>query len=192
MKRKVYTTDELFLIIMKQLTDEEKVPGIIDYALPEGNAVPLMNYAFDVLGCVNYGYSEGIYVDLFYNGDIGASQVTKGQIGTIKTLRRDAESFRQMALLMSNFQINAHQFINSHLDDFTHTGYDAHFYFDGDSEDNFRYGYTDHRSKSLNEAKKDACRYLCMEPPYDYDYAIVLENSTGKEVFIRHTDVKDA
>lgn len=122
MKRKTYTTKDLFDIVMAELSARDQVPDILDYALAAWNPKPVLDYGFDVLGCVNYGGSEGIYIDLFYSGDIG-NGVEKGEIGTIKTLSRSDEAFLAMAELMARFQIEATRFINNNLDDFTHVGY---------------------------------------------------------------------
>ena len=188
MKRKTYTTKDLFDIVMAELRARDQVPDILDNALAAWNPKPLLDYGFDVLGCVNYGGSEGIYIDLFYYGDIG-NGVEKGEIGTIKTLSRSDEAFLAMAELMARFQIEATRFINKNLDDFTHVGYDARFYFNG--EEKFHYGFTDKRSKSLDEAKKDAYHYLRMAEPYNYDYAVITENATEKEITVKRADVPE-
>ena len=188
MKRKTYTTKDLFDIVMAELRARDQVPDILDYALAAWNPKPLLDYGFDVLGCVNYGGSEGIYIDLFYSGDIG-NGVEKGEIGTIKTLSRSDEAFLAMAELMARFQIEATRFINKNLVDFAHVGYDARFYFNG--EEKFHYGFTDKRSKSLDEAKKDAYHYLRMAEPYNYDYVIITENATGKEITVKRADVPE-
>ena len=65
----------------------------------------------------------------------------------------------------------------------------THFYFNG--EEKFHYGFTDKRSKSLEEAKKDAYRYLRMAEPYNYDYAVITENATGKEITVKRADVPE-
>ena len=131
-KKHLYTAAELFKTIMDQLKAEGKVPDHIDYALHTSDNIEFRDYAFDVLGCVNYGGSEGIYVDIFYRGDIGNSSSSpsrhRGEIGTIKTLETSDEAFRQMAVLMADFQIAATRFINKHIDDFTWTGFDVDYY----------------------------------------------------------------
>ena len=43
----------------------------------------------------------------------------------------------------------------------------------------------------MDEAKKDAYRYLRMAEPYNYDYAVITENATGKEITVKRADVPE-
>lgn len=180
-KKHLYTAAELFLVVMDQLREESKVPdGLLDYALPTADRYDLRDYGFDVLGCVNYGSSEGIYIDLFFRGDIGDPQSRmQGEIGTIKTLERSDEAFRQMAILMADFQIAATLFLNSNLDDFTWVGFDIDYYRHG--SDKPCYGITCKGYKTLSQAVQEAKRTLeAYRDKYQYEYAVVTNNSTGK------------
>lgn len=179
----LYSAESLFDLIMQELKDEGRVPDILDYALPTSEEHEFRDYEFDVLGCVNYGGSEGIYIDLFYKGNIGDGRgFLSGEIGTIKTLNTDEESFHKMAVLMADFQMKATHFINHHLDDFTWTGYDAEFFRTGLNER--VYGYTDKGSKTIDEAVRKAVKYLNPDYPSGYDEVVITENKSGKELRI--------
>ena len=189
MAKTLYSAETLFELIMQQLKDEGKVPDILDYALATSESHEFRDYEFDVLGCVNYGGSEGIYIDLFYKGNIGDGRgYLPGEIGTIKTLNRDDESFHKMAVLMADFQMKATRFINQHLDDFTWTGYDADFFLEG--HEGKAYGYTDKRSKTIDEAVRKAVKYLNSDHPSGYDEVIITENKSGNELHISKKSIQ--
>lgn len=166
MKKRIYTNTELFKLIMDQLQSENRVPDILDYALAENDPVEIRNYEFDVLGAVNYGGSEGIYIDLFLRGNIGYGWGGKEhtKLGTIKTLRTDDDSFRQMAVLMADFQIAATRFVNAHLDDFTWIGYDIEYFREGETERS--YGITGKAIRDFEEATEEAKRTMKRFPRY--------------------------
>ena len=177
MKKHLYTNTELFKLIMNQLQSENRVPDILDYALAESEATEIRNYEFDVLGAVNYGGSEGVYIDLFLRGNIGygwSKECTK--LGTIKTLRADDDAFRQMAVLMADFQIAATRFVNAHLDDFTWLGYDIDYYLAGAAVRS--YGVTMKGVKSFDEATEEAKRH--MKRFTQYVKAVITRNSDEK------------
>lgn len=177
MKKHLYTTAELFKLIMNQLQGENRVPDILDYALAESETTEIRNYEFDVLGAVNYGGSEGVYIDLFLRGNIGygwSKECTK--LGTIKTLRTDDDSFRQMAVLMADFQIAATRFVNAHLDDFTWLGYDVVYYRTGETERS--YGVTLKGVQTFEAAEEEATR--TMKRFSQYVKAVITRNSDEK------------
>lgn len=176
-KKNLYTTASFFTIIMKQLREEGRIPEILEYALATDEETEIRNYEFDVLGAVNYGGSEGVYTDLFLKGNIGygwAKEFTK--LGTIKTLRTDDDSFRQMAILMADFQIAASRFINANLDDFTWIGYDIDYFRVGEAERS--YGVTAKGIKSFDEAVEEAKR--TMSRFSYYVKAVITRNSDQK------------
>ena len=124
-----------------------------------------------------------------YKGNIGDGRgYLPGEIGTIKTLNRDDESFHKMAVLMADFQMKATRFINQHLDDFTWTGYDADFFLEG--HEGKAYGYTDKRSKTIDEAVRKAVKYLNSDHPSGYDEVIITENKSGNELHISKKSIQ--
>ncbi len=178
MKKHLYTNTEIFKLIMNQLQSENRAPDILEYALAESGPVEIRNYEFDILGAVNYGSSEGIYVDLFLRGNIGYGWNGKEhtRLGTIKTLRTDDDAFRQMAVLMADFQIAATRFVNAHLDDFTWLGFDIDYFRTGEAERS--YGVTMKGVKSFDEAVEEAKRTL-KRFPY-YVKAVITHNADEK------------
>lgn len=177
MKKHLYTNTEIFKLIMNQLQSEDRIPDILDYALAESDPVEIRNYEFDVLGAVNYGGSEGVYIDLFLRGNIGygwSKECTK--LGTIKTLRTDDDSFRQMAVLMADFQIAATRFVNAHLNDFTWLGYDVDYYRAGETERS--YGVTLKGVQTFEAAEEEAMRTMKRFP--QYVKAVITRNSDEK------------
>ena len=188
-KRKLYTTASFFDLIMGMLKADGKVPDILDYDLATHEPREMRDYEFDVLGQVNFG-CEGIYVDLYFRGNIGDGRDMNGSFGTIKTLRADDEAFHMMAALMADFQLTAHHFINKHLDDFTHTGYDIGFL----REDGVVATACTHKGvKSFAEAKHYAVKRMAeLNEWFESKGAgkvtncLITENSTGKEELLRN------
>lgn len=178
MKKRLYTTTELFKLIMAQLKEEGKVPNTLEYAIPDSEKSELRDYEFDVLGVVNYGGNEGIYIDLFYRGNAGIGFKDRQHIGTIKTLDRSDEAFHRMAALMADFQIAATRFIAAHLDDFTWTGYDIDYFKQGESKPSRCTTYKG--AKSLDEAVFHAKKTMQASRPPRYDKAVITDNATGK------------
>ena len=177
-KKHLYTAVEIFKLIMQQLHQEGKVPDILDYELATNEEYEFRDYGFDILGCVNYG-CEGIYLDLFWRGDIGDSRgLRQGEIGTIKTLETSDEAFRTMAVLMADFQTTAHRFVNAHLDDFTWQGFDVDFYRYGSEER--CYGVTCKAYRTSEEAVSYAKREMRTYKTKPFDYAVVTNNRSGE------------
>lgn len=176
--KRLYTAPEIFQLIMRQLREEGKVPDILDYDLATQEVFEFRDYEFDILGCVNYG-CEGIYLDLFWKGSIGDSRERRqGEIGTIKTLQTSDEAFRQMAVLMADFQTTAHRFVNAHLDDFTWLGFDIDYYRFG--SDKPCYGVTCKGMTTDTDAVQEAKRTMKSYQKNPFDYAVVTNNGTGE------------
>lgn len=172
-----YTTADLFKLVWDDLKASGKNLSFVEYADGPREPHKLRDYSFDVFGVINYGGSEGIYVDLFYKGDIGYDAVGNYDLGTIKTLETDDDTFRVMALLMADFQIKATRFINANLDDFTWTGHDIDFFEDGKTEKS--YGVTLKGNRSARELTAYAERIMRHNP--QYEYAVVTFNATGHQ-----------
>lgn len=179
MKHKhLYTTTELFDLVVKQLRNEGRFPDLIlDYVLATDTVLEFRNYEFSVLGSVNYGASEGIYVKLFCVGNIGYGWDKQHiELGTVKSLSDNDDTFRRMAMLMADFQIAATRFVNSHLDDFTWLGYDLDYYRAGEAERS--YGVTMKGIRSFDDAIEEAKR--TMRRFSYYVKVVITRNSDGK------------
>lgn len=76
------------------------VGDILDYYLPESNTVKeIRNYEFDFCADLDFGGSEGVYIDCYIVGNIdenNARTVQKIPCGTFKTLEDDLTHMRIM------------------------------------------------------------------------------------------------
>ncbi len=109
----------------KEHGDFEKVAAILDYVLPnehEGSCdkqVKLTAYEFDFVAVVNFGGSEGIYLDCYLRGKFDKSGRYQLNVGTIKTLRRDLEAMKLMGELGGVLTYYASLYVNEHLHRYT-------------------------------------------------------------------------
>ena len=85
------TTEELFEKIKGILKEKGKLPDILDYGIATSRPVPIRIYEFELKNNLDYGGSEGIYLDLeieyFEDGEWH-----KDGIGTFKTLGESREA----------------------------------------------------------------------------------------------------
>ena len=58
------TTADLFNKICDILKEKGTFPEILDYALAESTPIPITTYEFSLKNNLDYGGSEGIYLDL--------------------------------------------------------------------------------------------------------------------------------
>jgi len=109
----------------KEHGDFEKVTPILDYVLPNehegrcGKPVKLTAYGFDFIAIVNFGGSEGIYLDCYLRGKFDESGRYQLNVGTIKTLRRDLEAMKLMGELGGILTYYADRYVNQHLHRYT-------------------------------------------------------------------------
>lgn len=177
----LYHTDELFRLIDAKLKDAGLLPDILDYGLATSKHRAVKTIYWDTIGRVNFGASEGIYLDLWLEGDIGAGMAEKVGLGTYKTLREDKEAFKAMSILNAEFVFAIRAFVDEHMDDFNWIGYDVHFYRDGKKA----VGYS--AAKDLNAAQNLVRRLFQRE---HYDYAILINNENGEERTIENNEEK--
>lgn len=108
---------------------EDKIPhNLENYSSYSPNEnIEIRDYHFDVTASIAYGSNEGIYVNIYLDGDIGAVK-KKTLIGVFKTLYTTDESMRTMGILAADFVSIASAFIDKHIDDFTWKGFEANMY----------------------------------------------------------------
>ena len=123
--KKPMTTEEYFDKVCGILKEKGMMPDILDYGLATSNPVPMTTYEFNIGNNLDYGGSEGIYLDLWIVYYENSEKRTKG-VGTFKTLREDNEAMHIMANLLADFVIEERNFVNANLDDFTWEGADVH------------------------------------------------------------------
>ena len=93
-------------------------------------------YSFPKLGCsscehlqriggvlfdasVNYGGSEGIYIDCYLRGKLDESGRSVLHVGTLKTLRQDLEALQIMGELCGTLTFYVDQYVNQNLHRYT-------------------------------------------------------------------------
>ncbi len=129
MRKHPYKFDEFF----NKVTENIEVPDYIEYVsadrYPTGSNgyAPadsyIRNYEFDVFTRTAYGSNEGIYTDVYIQGKYSAEDSDTVHIGTIKTLYSGEEYLRKMYDFAATIYIEARNFINLNIEDFTWLGY---------------------------------------------------------------------
>ena len=164
------TTGELFEKICSLLKEKGKLPDILDYHLGPIQPKPITNYAFDVRNNLDYGGSEGIYLDLTLECCEGKTTCFK-DLGTFKTLGTSDQDMHIMAALLADFMIESTRYINANLDDFTWEG--ANVYPVDDSGKKANWGYSCHTMESALKKKDELLE--------KFQKVVVRDNATRKE-----------
>lgn len=111
------------LELVKESGNYDKAEPIMDYYLAEKWEVKeLTNYEFDFLAAVNFGSSEGIYLDCWLKGNFDENHKDEREIiscGTFKTLRDDLEAMKVMGELAGSLTYYASQYVNREIDRYT-------------------------------------------------------------------------
>lgn len=118
MRETPYTNKELFDLICSKVTLPK---SILDYAIPAQEAIKIASYDWDVWSSLNFGTSEGIYLDI--GAEIRQPKHQIIRFGTFKTLQTDLGAMREMGRLLADIVYATHDFINNNLDDFDWSGY---------------------------------------------------------------------
>ena len=83
----------------------------------------LCSYEFDLLPAMNFGGSEGIYIDCYLKGKFDESGRDSLHIGTIKTLDTDLDACKVMGELCGVLMYHENRFVNENLYLFDSTEY---------------------------------------------------------------------
>ena len=178
--KKPMTTGELFEKIKGILKEKGKLPDILDYALASDNPVPIRTYEFALGNCLDYGASEGIYLDLWIEYFVGNKE-QKTSIGTFKTLHEDTEAMHIMASLLADFIIEERSYVNNNLDDFTWEGADVHALKENGERSNW--GYSCSTMEAAMKRKDELLKH--------YEQVVVRDNATRKEKVFRRQVTED-
>ncbi len=120
------TTAEHFQLVCNILRDKGLMSDdILDYALAASHPVPIRTCEFTVRNNLDYGASEGIYLDFaieYYEG--GRKKIN--QLGTFKPLQTSPDAMRTMARLLADFIVEERVYVSAHLDAYTWTGVDVY------------------------------------------------------------------
>ena len=114
---------DLFNGILKTARDAgalQELDRIIDYdsacEFEEKNKRPISNYEFNCIFSVDFGGSEGIYIDAWLNGYLDESGHTQRlHFGMIKTLERDLAAMKIMGEACGILQYYASAYLNKNL-----------------------------------------------------------------------------
>ncbi len=168
--KKPMTTGELFEKIKGILEEKGKLPDILDYALASDNPVPIRTYAFALGNCLDYGMSEGIYLDFWIEYFVG-NEERRASIGTFKTLHKNSEAMHTMASLLADFIIEERRYVNDNLDDFTWEGADV--YALKENGEKLNWGYSCRTVEAAMKRKDKLLR--------NHEQVSVRDNATRKE-----------
>lgn len=170
MQKRPMTTEELFDKICAILKEKGNLPDILDYGLATHKPVPIRTYEFELKNNLDYGSSEGIYLDLWieYYED---NQRQQSGLGTFKTLGVSNKDMRIMATLLADFIIEEYAYVNANLDDFTWEGADVHPI--DESEKRSGWGYSCRTMEAALKRKDDLLK--------KYPEVAVRDNATRKE-----------
>ena len=96
--------------------DMARFEGIHEYVLPDSfEKGKLTKYGFDFLPVVNFGGSEGIYIDCMLKGEFDEHRHTSRNAGTIKTLETDLDACKIMGELCGALLYHSSRYINENL-----------------------------------------------------------------------------
>ena len=112
--------------LVKKNSCYEKAGAIMDYFLAEDYKVQeLSDYEFDFLVKLNFGGSEGIYLDCYIEGCFRESNAERKterlSCGTFKTLDESLDAMKIMGELAGSLTYFASQYVNKELDRYTPT-----------------------------------------------------------------------
>ncbi|MEE0930537.1 MAG: hypothetical protein UIM53_06010 [Acutalibacteraceae bacterium] len=118
-KKTFYTNETLFNAIIGILKDKNLLPTSLDYWLPERyKVIEFRNYEWDCTADLQFGGSEGIYLDIYAVGYINSDEKQKVRLGVFKTLGESREHFYEMAKLQADFIWEVRDFVNEHIEEF--------------------------------------------------------------------------
>lgn len=122
------TSGELFCAVVqlaKENGDFSSAEAILDYILPSkeksgvGEGIELSSYEFDFVPMINFGGSEGIYVDCYLKGRFDESNRSSLRVGTLKTLENSLQASKIMGELCGALMYHASRYVNQNLHRYT-------------------------------------------------------------------------
>lgn len=177
LRKNLFTNESLFNTIVNVLKEKNLFPDILEYDLSDRNVVEIRTCEWDCTADLRFGGNEGIYLDVYAEGNIG-NGYEKVRFGTFKTLYRDRESFYTMAKLQADFICEVDEFVNDNMEDFNWTGYDVEFYRENKK---IMHIWTSNR--------ESAYRALQRRYKYDFDHAIIIDNETNGETRVERSEI---
>lgn len=168
-------TAEFFTEICNILKEKGMMPAILDYALPVHSPVFIMTAEFEFKNNLDYGSSEGIYLDIWIIFDEDGRKEQQ-KIGTFKTLFEDYPAMEAMGKLLAGFIFEGYQYVNKNLDNFSWQGWEVYAFDDNGKKTDLSYSCN---SIGNTIVKKD--KFLD-----HYSKAVIRNNETRDEkIYIR-------
>lgn len=129
--KKALTNAEIFNAIVSRLQRKDMIPEILEYAIPESTVTDIKTDEFTLCSHLDWGASEGIYLDVWLEIDDEDQTRIKVGLGTFKTLHDGQLAMRIMARLLADFIFELDRFKAENRSAFEFTGYRVTAYKDG-------------------------------------------------------------
>lgn len=168
---KPMTTTDLFNAVCDVLKEKDLMPTLLDYALADSNPSPITNYEFELKNNLDYGGSEGIYLDLWIV-DYKDGRTRLRELGTFKTLNDNADAMRIMGKLLADFIVEEHSYVTQHADDFLWEGVNV-YAFDCITEKKLNWSYMCDNIEQALIKKEELLK--------KYPHVLIRDNVTRKE-----------
>ena len=168
------TNQMLFDTVVEVLKEQGKLPDILDYHLHEHNIKELSDYQFGCTYKLDFGGSEGIYLDCYIEGILDETENHRRiSLGTFKTLQASEDAMAEMGKLAGHFSFALSKYVNSNIDDFSWKGFDVKFYKDNGD---YAFGFScADRERAIKRAE---------ENKHKYTKVILRDNRTREEINI--------
>lgn len=179
MKYPIITTENFFDEIVTMLKTNGEYPDILGYHCADRYSVKeIKDIDFDVRTGLMFGANEGIYLDVYLEGDIGFydKDVHTFSLGTFKTLGTSKEDMRKMGILAADFIIAAKEYACAHKQELLRVGYQLEFY-DGENRKSALWLGAESKENAVEKAKE----YLLNKK---YTKAIVTNCYSGEETIV--------
>lgn len=111
--------------VIERMKEKGLLPEILDYAIASsaGYQYEVCDLDFEVKCDVNYGGSEGIYLDTCLEGVFGhGDENITAPFITFKTLEESDEALRTMCNLQADCMIATREYLKEHADEFKRKG----------------------------------------------------------------------
>lgn len=179
LRKKPYTSEELFDNIVRILRENNDLPCILDYstAVSRSNDHEIQTDEFDITCDLGFGGSEGIYLTVYIRYKDSATV----HIGTFKTLYESKDALHTMAILEADIIWHTRQFVSEHSDDFVWTGYSVFLFKTDGSEPYFNLN-----SQTRESAMELIQTFLTKE---EYDHAVLRNNANKTDTVIRKEEL---
>ena len=163
----------LFNEIIKIIKEKGVFPDIIDYAIP-CDEVLIDTPEFYITNGLDYGGSEGIYLDLYLNFyDAERREQRNVRFGCIKTLYDDAAAMHTMANLLADIMVASREYVNKNYALFDRRGFRISGFRENDEKLS-----TCYLADTLEKARD---RVACIIRSYpDIKYVIITNKRTGE------------